>query len=105
MKSKTALAAQKERGQARLPSPEIIRIEFGDRRWKGFQGETIMQVLLSRGREGGLAPLFRRPYTFAASHSKDSPRPRLDSSAPTRRRGWRARAGVDCPKDSCLKRR
>ena len=49
-------ATQKERGQARLPNLELIRVEVVIAAGKVFNVRAIGQVQESRGPEGGLAP-------------------------------------------------
>jgi hypothetical protein len=58
--------AKKERGQARLPNPELIRVEVVIAAGKAFNVKAIVQVQESRGREGGLAPALSGPNTFCA---------------------------------------
>ena len=47
---------QKERGQARLPNLELIRVKLVIAAGETFNVKTFAQVQESRGREGGLAP-------------------------------------------------
>ena len=54
----------KERGQARLPDPELIRVELVIVAGKAFNVNTIAQVRKSRGQEGGLAPTLGQCGTF-----------------------------------------
>jgi hypothetical protein len=44
-----------ERGRARLPDLELIRVACDDC-WKVFQRESYRAIHESQGREGGLAP-------------------------------------------------
>ena len=46
----------KERGQAHLPDPELIRVAVVIVRRKAFNAKIIDEVQESQGREGGLAP-------------------------------------------------
>jgi hypothetical protein len=45
-----------QRGQARLPNLELIRVELLIGARKAFNMKAIVQVQEARGREGGLAP-------------------------------------------------
>jgi hypothetical protein len=60
---------KKERGQARLPVLELIKVEVLIVTRKGFQSEKIAQVKESLGREGGLAPALEWAKTFFAKQS------------------------------------
>ena len=48
--------AKKSGGRARLPNPELIRVEIIIGGQRGLHVKTMTQVGKSRGREGGLAP-------------------------------------------------
>jgi hypothetical protein len=48
---------RKQRGQARLPNPELIRIEFERTDWKAFKIKPIKELGSLKVRKAGLPPL------------------------------------------------